>query len=95
MRDKAEDAIRFRFVQVLGDHDESSHGAVDLLGNWWKVEKTLLRCSAIKQSRINKLQGYIVQNREHSQYFLITITLKNHESLCCKPETYCMSTIPK
>ena len=41
--------------------------------------------------KINKLQRYIVQHREHSQYFIVTINgvqTKNCESLCCTPETY-------
>ena len=38
--------------------------------------------------KINKLQGYIVQHREYSQYFIISngIIYKNSESLCCTPE---------
>ena len=40
--------------------------------------------------KINKLQGYIVQHREYSQYFIVTIEYnpKNCESLYCMPKTY-------
>ena len=45
--------------------------------------------------KINKLQGYIVQHREYSQYF---ITLNGIQSVkflnhCCTPEIDCKSTI--
>ena len=45
----------------------------------------------------NKLQGYIVQQRKYSQYFMIILnevqSIKNTESLCCTPETNIISCI--
>ena len=41
--------------------------------------------------KINKLQGYIAQHKDYSQYFIVTINesiiYKKLESLCCIPET--------
>ena len=43
----------------------------------------------ITMYKINRLQGYILQHKEHSQYFIITLNrvYKNIESLCYTPET--------
>ena len=58
----------------------------------WRSGKIEVGSSEVQTTmyKINKLQGSIVQNREYSQYFTITIkeyNLLNCESVCRTPET--------